>query len=325
MRAVLPYSPETVGVPQLGDLPDPVAGRGEVLVEVAAAGLNRADLHQLRGEYPPPPGESEVPGLECAGTIIALGPDAGEWRVGERVMALLAGGGQGSRAAIPVGQLMRLGEHLSFAQGAAIPEAGLTAWTNLVVEGNLQSGQSVLVTGASGGIGSFAVQLARELGANVIAAARDRVRLERLADYGIRHVVTDDEGLVAEVGALTGGKGVDLVLDLVSGAGIAHHLDALRRGGRLVLLGVLGGSRAEVELGAFLSRRLRMVGSTLRPRPRSEKAVLVREFAAFSTSRLASGALRPIVDRVVALDDVGEGYRALADDSPFGKIVVSFS
>jgi putative PIG3 family NAD(P)H quinone oxidoreductase len=331
MRAVLPAGEPGAGtaagsaevLPRVGELPDPVAAAGEVLVEVEAAGLNRADLLQLRGLYPPPPGESAVPGLECAGRIAALGPGVAGWQRGARVMALLGGGGQAERVAVPVGQLMPLPEELTFEAGAAIPEAALTGWTNLVAEGRLRSGETVLVTGASGGMGSFAAQLARELGARVLAAARNRERLERLRDFGIEELVTEGDDLAAEVHRRTAGRGADLVFDLVGGRLLAGHLAALRQGGRLVLLGLLAGDRADVDLSLVLRRRLMVIGSVLRARPRSEKAELVASFASFALPLLARGALRAVVDRVVPLAEAAAAYAALAQGEPFGKILLS--
>ncbi len=330
MRAVFPFEPGPgdPGTPRLGDLPDPVAGPGEVLVAVAAAGINHADLLQLRGAYPPPPGESLIPGLECAGTVVALGEGiegsawGGLFAPGARVMALVAGGAHAERAAIPVGQLMPIPENLSFVEAAAIPEAGLTAWTNLVVEGGLEAGETVLVTGATGGMGTLFVALARELGARVIAAGRNRERLERLRPLGADEIVLLDGELPAKVRAATGGRGVDLVIELVGGAGINRHLALLGNRGRLVLVGLLAGRRAEVDLDVVLSRRLRIQGSVLRARSRAEKAALVAAFSAFALSRFASGRLRPVVERVLPFARAPEAYAALARGGVAGKIVL---
>ncbi len=326
MRAVLPADPATVNggapVPRMGELPDPAARPGEVVMEVEAAGLNRADLLQLAGRYPPPAGESEVPGLECAGRIAAAGEGVERWKVGMRAMALLAGGGQATRVAVPAGQVLALPDNLSFVEGAALPEAGLTAWTNLVVEGGLVAGETVLITGATGGVGSFAVQLARELGARVIATARDRGRLERLRDLGIEDLVSDESGLPARVRAVGGGRGVDLVLDLVGGSRLGEHLAALKAGGRLVLVGLLAGRRAEVDLDAVLGRRLRLIGSVLRPRSRDEKARLVASFGAFAGPRLRNGKLRPVIGRVVPFAEAAAAYAAMADGGTFGKVIL---
>lgn len=336
MRAVVPLEGP---VPRLGELPDPVAGVGEVIVEIAASGLNHADLLQLRGQYPPPPGESEVPGLECAGTILALGegvdPGSG-WSVGDRVMALLGGGGLATRVAVPAGQLMPVPENLGFVEGAALPEAGLTAWTNLVAEGGLAAGETVVVTGATGGMGSFVIQLARELGARVIAAGRSQEKLDRLRGVlserkggaeGIELLAdlsdaADVADLAGRVRVLTGGRGADLIIDLVGGARLGDRLEALRSRGRLILLGHLAGARAEIDLAAVLSRRLRLVGSTLRPRPRAEKARLVADFAAFALPRLRDGRLRPVVGQIFPFERVAEAFAEMARGGTFGKIVL---
>ena len=318
MRAILPSAG-----PRLGDLPDPVPGPGEVLVAVEAAGINHADLHQLRGTYPPPPGESDVPGLECAGRVIGAG--SGIWQPGARVMALVGGGAHATKAAIPSGQLMPLPDNLSYAEGGAIPEAALTAWTNLVAEGGLQAGESVLISGASGGMGSFAVQLARELGARVLAAGRDRDRLELLRGYGVEEICLAGPHLAKQVLEATNGRGVDLVLDFVGGSELPGHLASLRERGRLVLVGLLAGSKAEVNLGLVLSRRLKVVGSLLRPRSRPEKAMLVSDFNAFALPRLKDGRLRPIVERVVPFEEAADAYRALERGGVFGKIVLAMA
>lgn len=321
MRAVLPLTDPRSPAPRIGDLPDPVPGPGEVLVAVEAAGLNHADPLQLRGLYPPPPGESDVPGLECAGRVV--GPEEpGLWQPGARVMALLGGGGHATRAAVPAGQLMPLPANLSFIEGAAIPEAGLTAWTNLVAEGGLKAGESVLVTGATGGMGSFAVQLARELGARVLAAGRNADRLERLRALGVEEVCLAGSDLAAQVREATGGRGVDLVFDLVGGAALSSHLASLREGGRLILVGLLDGRKTELDLSLVLRRRLRIAGSVLRPRSRQEKAGLVSDFAAFALPRLRDGRLRPVVDRVLPLNRAPEAYQAIERGGVFGKIVL---
>lgn len=331
MRAVQPPSGDETArpLPRLGELPEPEPGPGEALVAVRAAGLNRADLLQLRGLYPPPPGESEVPGLECAGVVAAVGAGVEGFRPGDRVMALLAGGGQAERVAVPAGQLMPLPEGLSFEEGAALPEACLTAWTNLVAEGGLEAGETVLVTGATGGVGTMAVQLARELGARVLAAGRSRERLAPLADLGAEALLLDAPGLAREVRERTGGpslgEGADLVFDLVSGELLPEHLAALRDRGRLILIGLMAGSRAELDLAEILRRRLSIRGSVLRARPRAEKAALVAGFQAFAADRLADGRLRPVIHRVFPFEEVADAYRELAAGGVSGKVVVRVS
>ncbi len=326
MLAVAPYLPGSEAKPRLVELSDPVPAAGEVLVAVAATALNHADLLQLKGTYPPPPGESEVPGLELAGTVEALGPGvdpSGPFRIGTRVMALVAGGGHGERAAVPIGQLLPVPENLTLLEAAAIPEAALTAWTNLVVEGKLHPGETVVVTGATGGMGSFAAQLARELGGRVVAVGRDPERLARLRalDLKIDTVSIDDE-LATAVRELSGNQGADLLLDFVAGPRFGERVNLLRRRGRVVLVGVTAGARVSMDLSVVLSRRLRLVGSTLRPRSREEKTQLVAGFAEFGLPRLADGRLRPVVDRVLPFSAVTDGYAALAAGGVLGKIVL---
>ena len=325
MLAVLPWRLEISGAIAVGEVPAPVPGAGEVLVRVAAAGLNRADLLQVRGQYPPPPGASSIPGLECAGIVDRLGEGVEGVRVGDRVMALLAGGGQAEWVSVPAGQLLPMPANLTLEEAAAIPEAALTAWTNLVVEGGLRAGETVLVTGATSGIGTFAVQLARELGGKVIAAGRSRERLERLRELGVEHLVVFATDYPKRVRDFTGGKGVDLVLDLVAGEWFPLTLDCMAERGRLVLVGLTAGRKVEVDLSVVLKRRLRLVGSVLRARPIAEKSELVRGFAEFGLPRLADGRLRPVVDRLFPLAEAAQAYAYLEDQRPLGKVVLRCS
>ncbi len=323
MLAVLPWRLEISGAIAVGEVPAPVPGTGEVLIRVAAAGLNRADLLQVRGQYPPPPGASSIPGLECAGVVDRLGEGVDSVRLGDRVMALLAGGGQAEWVAVPAGQLMPVPENLTLAEAAAIPEAALTAWTNLVIEGGLRADETVLVTGATSGIGTFAVQLIRELGGKAIAAARSVERLEKLRDFGVENLVPLDAGYPKRVRDLTGGKGVDLVLDLVAGEWFPPTLDCMAERGRLVLVGLTAGRKVEVDLSVVLKRRLRLVGSVLRARPIAEKSELVRGFAGFGLPRLADGRLRPVVDRLLPLAEAAQAYAYLEDQRPLGKVLLT--
>lgn len=308
--------------PRLVETDDPRPAAGEVLVRIRATALNRADLLQIRGLYPPPPGESEVPGLECAGEIEALGEGAGDWAVGDRVMALLAGGGQGERAAVPVGQLMPIPDGLGFQEAAALPEVGLTSWTNLVHEGGLKAGETVLITAAASGVGTFAVQLARELGARVLVAGRNLERLERLRPLGAKTLLELGDDLPEKVRAATDGRGADLVIELAGGQGLASSLKALAPRGRLVLVGLLAGPRADVDLADLMRRRLRLIGSVLRARSREEKEQLVTDFLSFAAERLADGRLRPIVDRVLPFGEVAEAYAQMERGGVLGKIVL---
>lgn len=322
MRALLPYDPDRAG-PRLGEVADPTAGPGEVVLAVRATALNRADLLQMRGHYPPPSGESEVPGLECAGVVESVGEGVDRWAPGTPAMALLAGGGHGERVAVPAGQLMPIPEGFAFTDAAALPEVALTAWTNLVHEGSLEPGQSVLITAAASGVGSFAVQLARELGARVLVAGRKLDRLERLRPLGADVCLPLDDDLPEKVREATDGHGADLVIDLAGGPGLRHRMAALADRGRLVLVGLLAGPRSEVDLADLLRRRLQLRGSVLRARSREEKARLIAGFQAFAKDRLADGRLEPVVDRVMPFGEITDAYAALERGGVFGKIVLT--
>lgn len=319
MRAVLPDSDKT---PVLGEIDDPTPGPGEIVVAVRATAINRADLLQLRGAYPVPDGESSVPGLECSGVVQAVGDGVDRFDVGDRVMALLGGGGHGELVAVPAGQAMALPEAMSFEDGASLPESCLTAWVNLVIEGAVQPGETVLVTGANGGVGTVLVQVARELEARVLAVGRDLDRLAPLAELGADGLLILDDDLADNVRERTEGRGADLAIDLVGGHIVPRLLAALRDQGRLVLVGITAGARAELDLAELLRRRLALRGSVLRSRPREEKAALVEGFEAFARERLTDGRIAPVVDRVFPFDQIAEAYRAITESGGVGKIVV---
>lgn len=308
------------GRPRLVERPDPVAGPGEVVLAVHATALNRADLLQLKGLYPPPAGESDVPGLEAAGEIVAVGAGVDGWRVGDRAAALLAGGGHTELVAAPVGQLLPIPDGWSMVEAAALPEVAITSWVNLVREGELRAGETVLVTGATSGVGTFAVPLARALGARVLAAGRDEARL---AEVGADASIVLGPGLPEAARGASGGRGVDLVLDLVGGEHLGEHLAALAPRGRLVLVGLMAGSRATLDLGVVLRRRLTLRGSVLRSRSRAEKAALVVDFLAFARDRLDRRELVPRVDRTFPFALIDEAYEYLERGRPFGKVVVT--
>jgi putative PIG3 family NAD(P)H quinone oxidoreductase len=307
----------------IDEVAPPALHPGEVRIDVAASAINRADLLQVRGLYPAPAGESEIPGLECAGTIVELGEGVSRWKCGDRVMALLAGGGHAEQVVAPVGQLLRLPKSLELEEGAAIPEVAITAWTNLVREGEMEPGEAVLITAAASGVGTFAVQLAFELGARVFVAGRKRDRLEELRRFGADLCLPLGEEMPRAIHRANGGEGVDLVIDLVGGEGFRHALASLRNGGRLVLVGILGGGNARVDLGEILRRRLVIRGSVLRSRSRQEKADLVDGFCQVAWSRLRDGRLRAVVDRVLPFEALPEAYRVLGEEEVLGKVVVS--
>jgi putative PIG3 family NAD(P)H quinone oxidoreductase len=308
---------------ELGEEPAPVPGPGELLVRVAATAVNRADLMQRRGLYPPPPGASPILGLECAGTVEALGPGASGFQVGERVMALLAGGGYAELAAVHAGSVMRVPARLSLEQAAALPEVFLTCSLNLFDLAHTPAGGAALVHGGGSGIGTAAIQLLRRAGVRAIVTAGSAEKCARCRELGAEVALNYREGPFAPgVLQATGGKGVDTVLDSIGAPYLEQHLQCLRMGGTLVLIGLMGGARAEINLGAVVARRLTLVGSTLRARPVDEKAGIVSRFLARFGADLESGAIGPVVDRVLPLAEAQAAHELLERSDHFGKVVL---
>lgn len=324
MQAVGPYRPGKGSAPELVEWPTPVPGPGELLLEVAATALNRADLLQLRGLYPPPEGASPIPGLEAAGVVRAVGPGVESFRIGDRVMALLAGGGHAQWAVAPAGCCLPVPPGVTLLEAAAIMEAGVTTWCHFVEIGRCRTGERVLVTGASSGVGTYGIALARELGLRVIAVSRRVSRLEeRFAR--LAHRVELDDRLPEEVRRATGGEGVDLVFDLVGGSWVPKLLETLRPGGRYLLVGLVAGRTATIDLTVLLRKRVQWYADQLRSRPLEEKASLVSAFGAFVLPALASGRLRPTLARVFPWERIGEAYGALEAGGHVGKLVIDLT
>lgn len=326
MRAIVHDAPGDESVLRLGEAPLPILGRGELRIRVAAAGVNRADLLQRRGLYPPPPGASPVLGLECAGRVTELGQGVTGFEPGQRVMALLAGGGYAEEAAVPAGCVMPVPESMPLQSAAAVPEAFLTAHLALVELGGLTVGDWCLVHGGSGGVGTAALQLARAVGAHAVTTAGSEARCRRCRELGVTVAVNHrSDDFVARVEEVTNGRGVAVVLDHLGAAYLERNLACLATGGRLVLIGTMGGSRAELDVTTLLRRRLAIVGSTLRAQPVAEKAALVERFLTRFGDDLVSGAIAPVVDRVLPLADAAEAHRLMAASGHFGKLVLAVS
>lgn len=303
------------------DVPDPVPGDQEVVLEIVATAVNRADLLQARGMYPPPPGDSPILGLEAAGRVAALGGKVRGWSLGDRVCALVPGGGYAERCAVHHALLMPLPQEWSFAQGAAVPEVWLTAFSNLFLEGGLAAGQAVLIHAGASGVGTAAIQLAAAAGARVAVTAGAEEKLARCRALGAQVAVNYRRDSFAarlqEIG------GVDLVLDCVGGPYLADHLRLLKPGGRLVIIGLMGGSRAEIDLVPVLGKSLRVIGSRLRARPLEEKIAITRAFRERFWPDLARGQLAPVIDRVFPITAAAEAHAYVKANRNIGKVILA--
>jgi len=304
--------------------PRPSPGSGEVLIKVAAAGVNRPDVFQRRGRYPPPPGASDIPGLEVAGTIEALGADVREWRVGDTVCALVAGGGYAEYCTAPAPQVLPVPRGLDVVAAAAIPETFFTVWTNVFERGRLRSGESILVHGGSSGIGTTAIQIARALGARVFATAGTAEKCAACERLGAERCINYREAdFVDVINKLTGGRGVDVVLDMVGGEYFPRNVDVLAVEGRLVEIATLHGVKAELNIQTIMQRRLTVTGSTLRARPVAEKGAIARAVREHVWPLVESGAVTPIVFKTFPLRDAAAAHRLMESGEHIGKIVLT--
>jgi len=323
MKAIVvtePGGPETL---KLAELSDPTARPGTAVIRVRATALNRADLLQRRGFYPPPRGETDVLGLECAGEIESVGEGVSSVRVGDRVMALLPGGGYAERVVIPEKMAIPMPEHMTFEEAAAIPEAFLTAREALFTLGRAKADDTVLVHAAAGGVGSAAVQLARQAGARVVATAGSAEKLARISELGAHRVVnyrTEDFAAVAT--EVSEGRGVEVALDFVGASYWPKHAACLAVGGRCVVIGILGGASAEVNLAQLLSRRYQILGLVMRSRPVSDKIAITQTFIRESLPLFTTGALRPVIDRIFPLSDAATAHARMEANENLGKIVL---
>src|SRR3569833_663606 len=318
MHAIVIQNPGEPDVLRWTEVPDPVAGPGEVLVDVVAAGINRADTAQRMGFYPPPPGAPEYPGLEASGRIAALGEGVTGWNVGDEVCALLAGGGYAERVAVPAGQLLPVPKGVSLVEAAGLPEGACTVWSNVFLLAGLRAGESFLVHGGSSGIGTMAIHLAKARGARVLCTAGSPEKLARCRELGADIAINyRTEDFVKEAAP------VDVIRDNMGASYLARNVETLGTGGRLMIIGFQGGGAAELNLVALMSRRASIQSSGLRARPRTEKAEIVASVLENVWPLLESGAVRSIEDRTIPMHDAATGHRILEESTHVGKIVLT--
>jgi putative PIG3 family NAD(P)H quinone oxidoreductase len=321
MRAVIASSTGGPEVLSVGELPDPTPGPGEVLVAVAATAVNRADTLQRQGFYPPPPGASDVIGLECSGTITALGEGVEGWAVGDEVCALLAGGGYASYVVVPVGQVMPVPAGVSLVEAAALPEVACTVWSNVFMVAGLQPGERFLVHGGSGGIGTMAIQLASAVSAKVFATAGSTAKLAACAELGADVTINYREEDFVEV--LKADGGADVILDNMGAKYLGRNVDALATEGRLVIIGMQGGSKGELDINALLRKRGAVIATSLRARPLADKAAICASVVENVWPLVADGTVRPIVHTTMPLEDVAAAHALMESSDHIGKIVLT--
>ena len=322
MRAIVISRPGGPEVLEVQDVETPEPMGEQVRVRVRASGVNRADLLQRAGGYPAPAGSPEhIPGLEFAGEVDAIGPLVRTWKPGQRVMGLAGGGAQAEYIVTHEGLLVEIPQNLDFVQAAGVPEVFMTAHDGLFTQASLQMGERVLIHAAGSGVGTAAIQLAHAAGATVFGTSRTPGKLERAKELGMDVALTD-QNFAAEVKRLTDGNGVQVVLDFVGAAYMEQNLEALGMWGRMVFLATMGGAQANVNLGVLMGKRISIRGVTLRTRTLEEKLVVTRRFATHVLPLLASGKVRPIIERVYAMEEIGEAHREMGENKNFGKLIV---
>ncbi|QNP71452.1 NAD(P)H-quinone oxidoreductase [Streptomyces roseirectus] len=323
MRAITisePGGPEVLG---WSDVPDAVAGEGEVVVEVVAGAVNRADLLQRQGFYNPPPGASAYPGLECSGRIVEVGAGVSGWRVGDEVCALLAGGGYAEKVAVPAGQLLPVPKGVDLVRAAALPEVACTVWSNVFMISHLRPGETLLVHGGSSGIGTMAIQLGKAVGAKVAVTAGTAEKLRRCAELGADVLINyREQDFVEEVRAATGGAGADVILDNMGAKYLDRNVQALAVNGRLSIIGMQGGVKADLNIGTLLAKRAAISATSLRARPLEEKAAIVAAVREHVWPLVSEGHVRPVVDREIPMPEAGEAHRVVEESGHVGKVLL---
>ncbi|WP_019073521.1 NAD(P)H-quinone oxidoreductase [Streptomyces hokutonensis] len=305
------------------EVPDPVAGEGEVLVEVVATAVNRADIMQRQGFYDPPPGASRYPGLECSGRITEVGPGVSGWSVGDEVCALLAGGGYAQKVAVPAGQLLPVPRGVDLKQAAALPEVVCTVWSNVFMVAHLRPAETLLVHGGSSGIGTMAIQLGKAVGAKVAVTAGTKEKLDYCAELGADVLINyREQDFVAEVAQATGGAGADVILDNMGAKYLDRNVQALAVNGRLAIIGLQGGIKAELNIAALLGKRAAISATSLRARPLGEKAAIVAAVREHVWPLIDSGQVRPVVDREFPMSEAAAAHQVVEDSGHIGKVLL---
>jgi putative PIG3 family NAD(P)H quinone oxidoreductase len=324
MKAITIPTPGDADALVLDEVPTPEIAADEVLVLVAAAGVNRADLMQRQGFYPPPPGTSVYPGLEVSGTISALGSDVSGWAVGDQVCALLSGGGYAEQVAVPATQLLPVPSHVSLVDAAALPEVVSTVWSNVFMTANLQPGQTVLIHGGSSGIGTMAIQLASAVGARVAVTAGTAAKLEACRALGAEILVNyREQDFVKVLADQTQGRGADVILDNIGAKYLARNVSALAVNGRLVIIGLQGGVKAELDINTLLRKCAAVIATSLRGRPEAEKATIIAAVREHVWPLVESGLVKPVVDRTFPLAQAADAHRQLEASTNIGKVLLT--
>ncbi|MCK1794868.1 NAD(P)H-quinone oxidoreductase [Streptomyces sp. XM4193] len=306
------------------EVPDPELREGEVLVDVAASAVNRADLLQRQGFYDPQPGTSPYPGLECSGTVAEVGPGVTGWSVGDEVCALLSGGGYAERVAVPAGQLLPVPEGVDLVTAAGLPEVVATVWSNVFMVAHLRPGETLLVHGGSSGIGTMAIQLAKAVGATVAVTAGSAAKLARCAELGADITINyREQDFVEELRAATDGRGADVILDIIGAKYLERNIEALAVNGRLAIIGLMGGVKGELNLGALLRKRGAITATTLRARPLDEKAAIIAAVREHVWPLVDSERVVPVIDRLLPMAEAAEAHRALETGDHIGKVLLS--
>lgn len=323
MHAITISQPGPPEVLEWTEVPDPAPGDGEVVIEVTASGVNRADVLQRQGHYPPPPGAPPYPGLECSGRIAEVGTGVTGWAAGDEVCALLTGGGYAERVAVPAGQLLPVPDGTDLVTAAGLPEVTATIWSNVVMTAGLRPGETLLVHGGASGIGTVAIQLGKALGARVAVTAGSAEKLARCAALGADILINyREQDFTEEITRATGGAGADVILDIMGAAYLPRNVRALAPGGRIAVIGLQGGVKGELHLGALLAKRGTLSATSLRTRPPGEKAAIVAAVREHVWPLLASGRVVPVIDRQLPLAQAAEAHRIMESSGHVGKLLL---